>query len=240
MTDEKRTLLIVDDEPSCREAFCVALEDDYSLVEVETGEQALEILQSREDISLVLLDFLLPPGIDGLKVFERMKEFDCNIPVIIVTGKGSEKVAVEAFRLGARDYITKPFKVRELQGIIEDILTPIKLRKSLVDKAIDFMEEQYCRPISAINVARGIGVSYSHLARSFKDSKKYTVEIWLNRLRIDKAKSLLKYSNLEIKEVAAKVGFNDQNYFYQMFKKVTGKSPSEYRDDSKKCQLFAK
>ena len=70
MSDEKRTLLIVDDEPSCREAFCVALEDDYNFIEAETGEKALEILQSREDIGLVILDYLLLPGIDGLEVLE--------------------------------------------------------------------------------------------------------------------------------------------------------------------------
>ncbi|UCE17373.1 MAG: helix-turn-helix transcriptional regulator [Gemmatimonadota bacterium] len=131
------------------------------------------------------------------------------------------------------NYIIKPFRVKELMKIIENVLTPIKLGKSLGDKAVDFMEELYCRPISAIDVAQGIGVSYSHLARSFKDSKNCTVEIWLNRLRIDKAKSLLKCSNLEIKEVAVKVGFNDQNYFYKLFKNSTGKSPSGYRNDHK-------
>ena len=175
--DDIPTLLIVDDEPSCREAFCVALEDEYTLIEAETGEQALEILQSREDIGLVLLDYLLPPGIDGLEVLERMRKLKCEVPVIIVTGKGSEEVCRSAFKIGVQDYIQKPFKVEELRATIKAILDPLRVENTPVDRAIKFMEEQFWRPISAIDVARDIGVSYSHLARSFKDSKKCTVEI---------------------------------------------------------------
>jgi YesN/AraC family two-component response regulator len=228
---EIKSFLIVDDEPSCRETFHVALEDEYRLIDAEIGEKALEILQSREDIDLVLLDYYLPPGIDGLEVLERMRKLKCEVPVVIVTGKGSEEVCRKAFKMGVQDYIQKPFKVGELHKAIRGTIVSTSGEKKLVDQAVEFMEEQYCRPISSIDVAQGVGISYAHLARSFKVNKGCTVENWLNTLRIDKAKSLLKSSNLEIKEVAAKVGVNDQNYFYQLFKKATGKSPSEYRDD---------
>lgn len=228
MNGNRSTLLIVDDEPSVRIAFAEALGDDYNLMEADAGVETLEILQSREDIDLVLLDYLLPPGIDGLKVLKKMKALECKVPVIMVTGKGSEEVAVKAFKLGARNYITKPFRVKELQVTIRDILDPVVGGKSLVEKAVEFMEEQYCQPISAGDVARVIGVSYVHLAHIFKMEKGFSIIYWLNKLRIERAKVLLRDPNLEVKEVAAKVGFNDPNYFCRVFKKFTMMSPLEY------------
>ncbi|UCE17376.1 MAG: response regulator [Gemmatimonadota bacterium] len=229
MIEDKRTFLIVDDECACREAFRIALEDEYNLIEAETGEKALEILQRREKIDLVLLDFLLPPGIDGLKVLERMRELNCEVPVIVVTGKGTEEVCRSAFKMGVRDYIQKPFKVNELRETIKRVCGSPEVRKSHVDQAIEFMEEHYCQPVSASDVAQGVGLSYPHLARLFKTEKCCSIDVWLNELRIDKAQVLLGNSNLEIREIATKVGFNDQNYFGRVFKKHTGTSPLEYR-----------
>ena len=234
MIEEKRTFLIVDDECACREAFRIALEDDYNLIEAETGEKALEILQRREDIGLVLLDYLLPPGIDGLDVLGRMRELRYEVPVIVVTGKGSEEVCRSAFKMGVRDYIQKPFKVGELRATVRRVCSSPEVKDSPVDRALAFMKEHYDKPISAADVAQGIGISYAHLARSFKDNKDCTIETWLNTLRIDKAKSLLKSSNLEIKEVAAKIGFNSSNYFCRLFKRYTGISPAEYKKTNNK------
>lgn len=87
MIADRSTLPVVDDELSCRESLFVTLEDDYNLIEAGTGEETLSILRRREDIDLVLLDYLLPPGIDGLEVLERMKDLECEVPLIIVMGK---------------------------------------------------------------------------------------------------------------------------------------------------------
>ena len=76
MERDKPTILIVDDDPSIRVALREVLEDNYNLVEAETGEETLTILQERQDIDLVLLDYFLPPGIDGLEVLARMKALD--------------------------------------------------------------------------------------------------------------------------------------------------------------------
>ena len=229
MIEDNPILLIVDDELSCRETFRIALEDEYHLIEAETGEQALNIVKVRQDIDLVFLDYLLPPGMDGLEVLERMKELKYEIPVIIVTGKGSEEVAVKAFKFGAKDYIIKPFKVQNLRAAIEEILGLTELGKCLVDKAIKFMKKNYFQPISAKDVAKAIGVSYSHLAYLFKMEKGCSIIFWLNKLRIEKAKVLLHYSGLEIKEIAAQVGFRSQQYFCKVFKMYLRFTPSEYK-----------
>ena len=114
---EKRKVLIVDDEPGVRESLRMVLKEQYDAVQAATGEEALDVLASlRPD--LVLLDVLMP-GIDGLAVLERIKEQDPRIPVLMLTATKTVKTAVTAMKLGAFDYVTKPFDVEELLIIVE-------------------------------------------------------------------------------------------------------------------------
>jgi DNA-binding NtrC family response regulator len=114
---EKRKVLIVDDEPGVRESVRMVLKDQYDPVLASSGEEALEMLASvRPD--LVLLDVLMP-GLDGLVVLERIKEQDQRVPVLMLTATKTVKTAVTAMKLGAFDYVTKPFDVEELLIIVE-------------------------------------------------------------------------------------------------------------------------
>jgi two-component system response regulator YesN len=233
MNGARATLLIVDDDPSCREAFCLALEDEYLLIETDSGNDALNILTSGQNIDLMLLDYLLPPGIDGLEALERMRELKCEVPVIIVTGKGSEDICRNAFKLGVQDYIQKPFKVDELRAAIKEILDPFGGAHAPVDRAVAFMTKNYSKPISAANVAREIGFSHAHLSHLFKKEKGCSISFHLNHIRIHRAKSLLTEDPyLRVKEIAFKVGFQNVNYFYRVFKKIVGISAAEYRKRS--------
>ena len=233
MNGTRSTLLIVDDEPSCREAFHVALEDEYRLIEADSGNIALSILGSGQNINLMLLDYLLPPWINGLEVLQQMTTSDYSVPVILVTGHGSQMICRDAFKFGVNDYIKKPFTVNELQATIKGALGSSAGEKTPVDQAIEFVEEHYSQPISVRDVAEAIHVSYDHLAHLFKSEKGSSIHRWLSNLRINKAKVLLNDSGLEIKEVAVQTGFNDQNYFCRLFKKYTGTSPQKYRNRSK-------
>ena len=114
---EKRKVLIVDDEAGVRESVRMVLKEQYDAVMASSGEEALETLaQLRPD--LVLLDVLMP-GIDGLVVLERIKEQDPRVPVLMLTATKTVKTAVTAMKLGAFDYVTKPFDVEELLIIVE-------------------------------------------------------------------------------------------------------------------------
>jgi DNA-binding response OmpR family regulator len=199
MNESQSTLLIVDDEPSCREAFRMALEDEYRLVEADSDDAALDILRSGEYIDLMLLDYMLPPAISGLEMIHRMKRQECTLPVILVTGKVSEKVAVKAFRMEVQDYISKPITVGELREAIRGIIGPIQGKSKPVDDAVAFMEKQYSRPLFAQDEAEAIQVSYDHLAHLFKAETGYSIHRWLNILRIDKAKILHRDSRFGIR-----------------------------------------
>ncbi len=114
---ERRKLLIVDDEPGVRESLRMVLKDQYEPTLAGSGEEALDLLPQVQP-DLVLLDVLMP-GIDGLVVLERIKEQDQRVPVLMLTATKTVKTAVTAMKLGAFDYVTKPFDVEELLIIVE-------------------------------------------------------------------------------------------------------------------------
>jgi DNA-binding NtrC family response regulator len=192
MNGTRSTLLIVYDEPSCREAFRWTLEDNYHLIEAASGEDALNILDSGQNIDLMLLDYLLPPGMNELEVLRHMTASGYSVPVILVTGHGSQIICRDAFKVCVNDYIIKPFTVNVLLATIKGVPDPPEENKSPVDQAIEpviqaiaFMEERYCQPISAREVAHGIGYSYSHLAHLFLKEEGCSISSHLNRIRID-------------------------------------------------------
>jgi len=113
-------ILVVDDDAGLRESFRLILEDDYLLVDAVDGRQALEIVQSRP-VDLVLLDIRLPE-MDGIEVLERVKAIDDSIEVILVTAVKTVKTAVAAMKLGAFDYVTKPFEEEEILSLVRRAL----------------------------------------------------------------------------------------------------------------------
>src|SRR5207244_4181555 len=105
-------ILVVDDDPGVRESFRLILEDHYDVLDVPDGPRALDVA-SASQIDLVLLDIRLP-GMDGIEVLERIKAIDEGIEVILVTAVKTVRTAVAAMKLGAFDYLTKPFEEEEL------------------------------------------------------------------------------------------------------------------------------
>jgi two-component system, NtrC family, response regulator AtoC len=114
---EKRKVLIVDDEPGVRESLRMVLKDHYEPVAVGSGEEALAAIpEQRPDV--VMLDVLMP-GLDGMAVLEEIKAQAPQLPVVMLTATKTVKTAVTAMKLGAFDYVTKPFDVEELLIIVE-------------------------------------------------------------------------------------------------------------------------
>lgn len=109
-------ILIVDDERNIRLTVGQALERlDVEVLEAVSGEEALEILE-KEQVSLVLLDLKMP-GIDGMDVLRTLREKGNDVKVVIITAHGTIDNAVEAMKLGAGDFIQKPFTPDECRDI---------------------------------------------------------------------------------------------------------------------------
>jgi DNA-binding NtrC family response regulator len=118
--ESKATVLVVDDENGIRESFKMILKDGYHVLLAETGEEALEIFKNNP-VDLIMLDILLP-DINGIELLERLKGMDPNTEIIMVTGVKEIQTAVKAIKLGAYQYIIKPFVVEDILNIIERAL----------------------------------------------------------------------------------------------------------------------
>ena len=117
---EKRKLLVVDDEEMIREAVASYLESQgYQVFRAENGEEALNILK-REPISLVILDLMLP-DLPGEEVCVRIRK-QSRVPIIMLTAKNVEYDMIHGLDLGADDYITKPFSLKNLSARVQAVL----------------------------------------------------------------------------------------------------------------------
>ena len=121
MTD-KAKILLVDDEPGMLRYIKTLLEvDDHRVETATTGEEALERVQKGLAPDLVLLDLLMP-GIDGLETLESIRKLQPGAKVVMLSCVNDTKKVVQAIRLGATDYITKPFQKAELDAVIDQCL----------------------------------------------------------------------------------------------------------------------
>jgi two-component system response regulator AtoC len=123
-------VLVIDDDPGLRESFRLILEDEYDVVDAPDGPAGLAILRSNQ-VDLVLLDIRLPE-MDGIEVLERIKATDDGVEVILVTAVKTVRTAVAAMKLGAFDYLTKPFEEEELLSLIRRALEKRSLEREVV------------------------------------------------------------------------------------------------------------
>jgi DNA-binding NtrC family response regulator len=138
-------ILIVDDEQHMLTTLTLLLEADYTTKAVESAEDALEAVPSfRPD--LVLLDITLP-GMDGMECLKRIKAGRPHIEVVMVTATRDVRTAVSALKLGAYDYITKPFEEDELRGTIRNVKEKLSLRD-----AVERLGGELARPYKLENI----------------------------------------------------------------------------------------
>ena len=124
MEQKKETLLIVDDSKLQRVVLTQALKDAFELIEATSGEECLELVERGEaQIDLVLLDLVMP-GIDGFEVLRRraLSPKFAGIPVVVLTTSDDNETQVEAFQLGAREFLNKPVKPEIAVSRINNVL----------------------------------------------------------------------------------------------------------------------
>ncbi len=154
------------------------------------------------------------------------------------------KYCQQALRLGAKEYLLKPVRssdilqmvnraVDELFGVQEDAkIKPMEEKNHLVELAKEYMEEHYYENLMLIDVAQKAGISPGYLSTLFQKQLSKGFIDYLNEIRIEHACSYLQQNYLKTYEIAYKVGFKDEKYFSKVFKKLKGRSPSEYRREN--------
>ncbi len=205
--------------------------------------------------SIMVLDAGHSPD-TGLRLLKRIKECCVSIPVIFLTDVSSEELAISVFRSGAREYFRKPVDRAELVATVRDLVLlrqttldsrvphtapnrvpaggrPVRLTPDLPDgilKTVRYLEENLAEEIYLEEVAGEAGMSKFHFCRTFKDNLGMTPMQFLTISRIERAKVLMRKGGTSISSVVFQVGFNDISEFNRQFKKVTGMTPSAFRE----------
>ena len=212
--------------------------NELEIFMASNGKQAA-LISTETEINIALLDIEMP-GMNGIELAKLLREKNPYCIIIFITAYDRFEYAIEAMHIKAFDYLLKPWKEEKLTGLISEAIVNIKesslensenenLQESQKSAIKKYIKENYKRDISAGDVAGILGYSDVYFSKIFKQLFDDTFINYLTKVRIDKAKVLLKDVSFNIKEVGVSVGYTDSNYFTKVFKRSVGMSPSEYR-----------
>lgn len=244
-------ILIVEDDHAVHELITLALGDAYEVKHAATANEALTVLE-RESVAAVVLDYRLPDR-TGLELLNDIRSAQPGLPVIMMTGYGSEWVCTSAFKLGVRDYLQKPVNLFELVHSVGQAVSapsegqapgdaaagggqlpassePIPGRADApIQKVVLLIQRRYWDRLSLAQLAREAGMSKYRLSHRFTEVMGVSFREYLLRVRLERAKDLLAAGHTSITEVAQAVGFGDLPRFDKLFRRNTGVTPSAYR-----------
>jgi two-component system response regulator YesN len=208
------------------------------------------------------------PGMDNMAVTKEAKSEEPSALVIIVTSHDGEKVAMEAFKDGTHRHLAKPLNMSELTTTIDAYLsrkradsknqanirigtdgpaqpemphTGVTLRQyNQILQAVRFINENCGSDIGRSVAAQEAGMSHAHFSRIFKKVMGMSYQVYINHQRINKAEDLLLTSIKSVSDIATSLGFADATAFGRIFKKVTGHTPSSFRNQRQKDFLAKK
>jgi len=125
--EDKKSILIVDDEPNIRRVLgAVFAKAGYEVFTAENGRKALDVISAELSIDVMLCDLIMP-DLNGVEVLRSAKEMNPQLSVVMITAHGTIRTAVDAMKLGAFDYITKPFDMDEIKLIVKNALERSRL-----------------------------------------------------------------------------------------------------------------
>lgn len=234
-------ILVVDDEAGHYGNSLAALLPECQFVFEPDPETARRVLLS-SPVDLIILNH--SPGIPCLTLLSDFKLLRPSVSIIVITGCGSEELAVQVFRSGAVDYFRKPVNVNELELTVRAALEFQRARKEMsnphqvngIQRALLFIEAKCSGPLSLVQVARKANMSISCFGRRLKKQTGMTFTGYVNAQRVARAKELIKKEEFSMLHIALACGFGTQSHFNRVFRKIAGITPGEYRKtDSSQC-----
>ena len=251
-------ILVAEDESLERKVLCKTLKKHFGdlcqIHEAKNGREAVEaFLIHRPQVAILDIEM---PGVTGLEAARQIRESGHPCMILFLTAFDKFSYAREAITLRALDYLLKPCQEQELILTVEEALhlydrlganPDAVLRGDIADGAGEeeladrrmgqirenierYIREHYSTEISMQSVARAMNYSDAYFCKLFKQCFKVNFSAWLNEYRIDRAREMLQNTRLSDREVSTACGYSDANYFARVFKRVTGKTPSEYRN----------
>lgn len=246
-------ILLADDEQLIRKGLAAL---DWASIGVqvvavaENGIEARDLtLQHRPDIALVDIRM---PGLSGIEYAEFIQTEGLSCKVIFLSGYNQFDYAQKAIRTGASDYILKPSDPAEIflcvQKAIQEIEHSREIDKKIrvheiseqlqdqtrgtsepIDRILSYISSRYQENISLSLLSEELHFNPSYVSRYIKKKTGHNFSEMLTSVRIKKAAELLVHTNCSVTEISSMVGISDYKYFSQVFKKMLGTSPTEYK-----------
>ena len=251
--DDNYKLLIVEDNPELLMLMQQLLKQYYHVYIAQNGEEALKMVHEKQ-LDLIISDVMMPEmdGYELTRTLKSDKNYD-HLPIILLTAKTQEEDEQEALEAGADEFLTKPFRLRDLKlridNIIEnrkrlqqdtvlkreeDVREPEKakpedifLSKVLENVLAHLEDEEYDRD----SLAADMGASASTLYNKLRAITGMSVSAYIRDVRMKEARKLAEQNpTMRVSDLAYSVGFHDPRYFATCFKKQFGMQPKEYLD----------
>lgn len=231
-------ILIVDDDASARDLYRqIALQalPGRTIQIAENGLEALAVMENTVP-GLVILDLMMPE-MDGFTVLETMRSQTATrtIPVIIVSGhlltpEDVRRLDHRNVIFHSKDMLTDTEMIAVLQEVVGDVKAISQPTSALVKQALVYLHQNYAdTALSRQKIAQAINISPQHLDRIFREELNLSVNKYLNRFRVQRAKELLLQTFDSITTIALRVGYNDAAYFNRVFRELANQSPGAYR-----------
>ncbi|HET6449758.1 MAG TPA: response regulator [Spirochaetia bacterium] len=250
MAERRLTFVVAEDEERMREYLARKtreLDPAFECVGTAAdGEEAVELVE-RHLPELLITDIKMPV-LGGLELVERIRRTNPELRILIVSGYSEFEYARRAIELGVDDYLLKPVAVEKLREVLRRIRIRLEASAGSVDvefgmdrigaretelaKEVEcYLQENYRRPYSLERLASSFGCKPAYLLRLYRKVTGRTPTQDLIHLRVEKAKRLLVgHPHIEVKQVAAAVGYEDPLYFSRLFRRETGIAPSAFRE----------
>ncbi|MCB9292032.1 MAG: response regulator [Lewinellaceae bacterium] len=244
-TREVPSVLVVEDSLDVIYYLRECLQGRYQVMEASNGREG--IAKAQETVPDLVVSDVMMPEVDGFELCETLKtdERTSHIPVILLTAKATQEDKLEGLNHGADAYLMKPFHKEELLARLEQLL---ELRRKLqqkyqsadsdgsapedafLQKVRNTIEAHLSEPdFSVEQLSREVGMSRVQLHRKLKALTDMSASQHIRLTRLSIAYELLKDPQLNISEIAYRVGFKDPSYFSRVFSQEFGVSPSEAR-----------
>ncbi|MDO4444074.1 MAG: response regulator [Bacillota bacterium] len=246
-------LLIVDDEKLVADSMADYVDwasTGFEVCAVAYGvEEAMDILRKKQ-IDVMLTDIIMGDG-TGLELIERAINVNNDLKCVILSGHEEFSYAKKAIRLGVYDYLVKPVDFDELEKLFLNLCQQLKGRNAesgekkpeilensqdksegaIVNHVKAYVETHYGEELSLNILADQVYVHPTYLSILFKKKTGSNFKDYVTRVRIEKAKEMLKDLSLRIVDISGKVGYESSKHFSKIFKELTGMTPKDYRNN---------
>ena len=243
-------LLVVDDEYYIVQGILNFVNKEELMIDeiftAYSADQARRILE-KETVDLLLLDIEMPKE-NGLEFMEWMRQNDYTITTIILTGHQRFDYAHQALEMHCYSYLLKPVNRAKLNSVLGRALRYLRTNKAqpprrTSDESTEAPESDFVKTVrkyimdnlsnpdlSRATIAVAIHMNPDYLSYLFHNEFGETLTSYILKSRIDQAKYLIRYSYMPINNICYEVGFKSLSHFYKHFKKLTGMTPLQYKE----------